>query len=410
MQEIARKVRRVQSRMVVNRFLDAWALMLMLVASALVAYVLADRLFFIGLDPMIPFGAGLGLSLLGAGLLTWIYRPRFLSAAIRTDEQMGLKERVSSVLSIGAFETEMEQALYADTVARLNKLALASAAPIELPRRARWVPVPVAAAILCLFLPNWDVLERKAAKAKEAFTVAEVQKQAEQLKKTSQLLKEKAKGEEMKEVQQIASDMEKLTAEMKKGIPKKDDAMAKLSSIADQVKQRQDALSDKKAMANDMKNAMSKAAGEKSEMEKKLQEGKFGEVAKDLEQKMKDLQDGKMSEEAKQQLAKDLQQMADSMKDMPGLQSLQKAAENAGQQLQSQDPKQQQQAANDLANMKQQLSDLSKAQKESEALDQASSDLKQMQDQLSQSDQQTCPDCGAKQDQGQCPNQKEGGS
>lgn len=401
MNDIVRKVRRVQRRMALNRFLDAWTISLLLAASLLAVFVLVDKVIYVGVDPLLAFGAALGLSVAMAGVLAWLRRPRFLSAAIQADEQMGLKERVSSVLAIEAFETDMEKALYDDTLARVQRLSLAEAAPIELPRRARFVPVPVVAAILALFLPTWDLLERKVAADKTAATVAEVQKVAEELKKKVNELKEKTKGQEMAEVQKIVSEMEKLTAEMKKGIQKKDDAMAKLSSLADKAKQRQDQLADKKSMANELKSAASKMEGkDQNEMAKKLQQGKFGEVAKELEQKMKDLQDGKLSEEQKQQLAKDMQDLSNAMKDMPGLQSMQKAAENAGQQLQSMDPKGMEQALSNMKGMQQQLSDLDKSLSESEALQQAMNDLQQMQDQLSQSDQQSCPDCGQKQGEG----------
>lgn len=401
MNDIVRKVRCVQRRMAVNRFLEAWTTSLIFVASLLVVFVLVDKVIYVGVDPLFAFAGALGLSVLAAGLVSWIRRPRFLSAAIRADAQMGLKERVSSVLAIEKFETEMERALYDDTLARVQRLSLAEAAPIELPRRARFVPVPVVAAILALFLPTWDLLDRKVAADKEAATIAEVKKVAEELKKKVNELKEKTKGQEMKEVQKILSEMEQLTAEMKKGIPKKDDAMAKLSSLADQAKQRQEQLAGKKSMASELKSAASKMEGKnQNEMGKKLQQGKFGEVAKELEQKMKDLRDGKLNEEQKRQLAKEMQDLANAMKDMPGLQSMQKAAENAGQQLQSMDPKSMEQALQSMQQMQQELSDLDQSLNESQALQQAMDDLQQMQDQLSQSEQQSCPDCGQKQQEG----------
>jgi hypothetical protein len=284
-------------------------------ACTFAAAAVVDRVAWLGV-PLSVLGAA---ALVAAGLAALVTgalrRPTALEAALAADAQARLKERLASALTLGEPANDMERALLADARARAETVRVEEAAPFAPPRETRWLAAPVALALLALLvLPQGDLFGRKARAAETAVSADLLKDQARRLDQKREALLERAKAQKLEEAPKAAAEMQKISELMKSGDSDKKEAMARISQLAESLKEQKEKLADKGEAARQAMNALSKSpsVGE-SPLEKLAREGKFGDAAQEIEKLRDKLARGDLSPAEQQQLKSALQRMGDRL-------------------------------------------------------------------------------------------------
>ena len=111
---------------------------------------------------MAPAAAGV----LAGAVCFWIRRPSRFSAAMRADDELGLNERLSTMVFLETHrasdgnENEIETLHRADAERHVTDRSLESVASVRLPARARWLVLPVVAVLAVLIYPGAQKMAR----------------------------------------------------------------------------------------------------------------------------------------------------------------------------------------------------------------------------------------------------------
>jgi hypothetical protein len=254
------------------------------------------------------------VGLLGAIAWTWIKRQNTLEAAVEIDRRFGLKERVSSALSLspGELESEAGQALARDAGRRLDNVDVSERFGVRLDRRAL---LPLAPAVIALLIALG--IDGRTPQAPAATTTAQnqqVKKSVETLAKKLEEKRKQAAEAQLPEADALLKQLEVAAKELaqKPEADRKKTLVALNELVKDAEKRRQEV-----AGAAELKQQLSQL--------KNLQEGpaqKFGNALKDGDlkkaaeeiDKLKDqLAGDKLDAKQKEQLAKQLEQIEQSM-------------------------------------------------------------------------------------------------
>jgi hypothetical protein len=289
---------------------------------------LAMALVLICIDKFWPMGVlawQWGAGALAAGVLAGLIgvswsRKGPMDAAIELDKRFGLKERVSSTLSLDPteLETDAGKALVDDAVKRVSKLHVPDQFAVQV---NGWsllplLPAGLAAAVALYIAPigNTKLAETKAQQ------VAKQQVQAEAAKLQQKLAERRKIAEE-----RGLKDLEKLFAEMEKGtkdINKAPDAnpkesMAKLNDLAEQLEKKRTqmgGLEEMKQQLDKQLKGMNQGPGEK--FAKSLKNGDFKQAIQEIKKLQESLKSGELNDEQKAQLAEQLQKMEQKLNEL----------------------------------------------------------------------------------------------
>src|ERR1043166_1762893 len=115
-----RQVTRVRRRLVVQTLLNLGTLCWSTAFITSAAWFLVQPWLLTAAPPALRWGIAGGIlaaATVLAGVLAWLWAPPRLSAALSLDERFGLKERVTTALTLaaGQIHTPAAQALLADT-------------------------------------------------------------------------------------------------------------------------------------------------------------------------------------------------------------------------------------------------------------------------------------------------------
>lgn len=327
--QIRRKVRAVQGRLLwiafCRRFLTAlgWASVL------LALFVLVSRLFPLRVAPIqvLPWLAGTAAA--WVILWTWLLRVRLLEAAVRADEALGLKERLSTALVIPAPRSLAEAAVLEDAAEHARAIHPARAFPMRLGRPLVRASAAVAVlAGLWLWMPQMNLLA-KASQPKPGTPQAAVEAHKEAVAQLEDMAKELAqtdKVEKSQVSQKLERDLSALAKQIKDQKLTGEQAAAKMEKLGEKIAQRRDEVEKLLEKAASMQ---SRGEGRNtSQVAKALQKGDFAKAAKALEELKKQLQSSQMSQEQKEALSKEIKQMSEQLgKESPLGDALRKAAE-----------------------------------------------------------------------------------
>jgi hypothetical protein len=350
-----RQIARVSRRLFLQTLLDSlawcWA----------GAFLLAAVWFLA--DPLVPgdrpeglrwWVAG-GLAGLGAVLavaLAVLRAPSKLAAALSMDERFGLKERVTTSLTLppDAAALPAAQALLEDVNDKVANLDIGSGFPVGLRWNAALVPVGglLLAAVALFYDPTRTQATTPPAdeSAKAPANKAEIDQKMKELQKKAREKREteKAKG----------TKADPLDDELQKVLNKKHDTndevrdrIKDLTALEEKIKNRQDSLAEKAQAVKDQLQQMNKAAGTDpkdgpaKELQKALQKGDFKKAEEEVERLVKKLQNNEMTQEEKEQLRKQLKDLKEKMEraadpskeDVDKLQELRKQGKIDEQQL-----------------------------------------------------------------------------
>jgi hypothetical protein len=330
-------------------------------ASVLLAlYVLASRLVPLALRPLdlLPWAGG------AAGLWvivrTWLRRVRLMEAAVRADEALGLKERLSTALQIREAKNEAEAAVLEDAAEHARGIRAGQAFPMRLGRPFGRAAFAMAALVLLyLYMPQFNLLARAAQKQNGPSPVA-VEAKKEAVKQLEELAGQIGQADKV-EAPQIAKKLEKdlglLARQIKEQKLTGEQAVAKMEKIGEKITQRREEI---EKMMEKAANMQTRGEGRNlSPIAKAMQKGDFAKAAKALEELKKQMQSGQMSEEQKKQLAQEMKQLAAQLgKESTLGQSLEQAADKMAQGQMNQALGEMDDAASQMQNMEAMLNEL----------------------------------------------------
>lgn len=326
--QLKRKLKAIRRRLQWIEFCRRALLVSAVTATLLFVFVVVSRLFILPLETgeVIQWVelAAIGVLLVWA----WMARVKLFNAAVRADESLGLKERLSSALMIGDPKNEPEMAVLEDATRAAESIKPGRAFPMQLTREFKFAAMPLAALALAWWLmPQFDLLAKVKDETKSPKVVIEAKKQAAE--KLEELAKEIATADEIQKPE-LAREIERELTEMARQLNEQkldqDQAMAKLAKMTDKLEQRKAEIERELA-----KPAGMEAKGEgkfTGEMEKALQKGNFEKAAKLMAELKEKVKNGELSEEEKSTLQKELKMMAAKLGEgSPLAESLENASE-----------------------------------------------------------------------------------
>ncbi|MBI3267647.1 MAG: hypothetical protein HYZ53_01390 [Planctomycetes bacterium] len=419
MKEVLLKVRRVRSWLVLLKLLEHLVRFAFYGLSVFALVALTDRLVSLDVDLYKVLFGCLAAALPASVLALLFARITLLKAAIRADERLALKERLSSVIALSGVSSPMEEALVADAQAAARRLDVVNSFPPTLPREARWFFAPAAVVLVTLLLlPPMDAFGWKSAKAGLAKKKVEAQKQAEKIEKKAREIREKFASDkdlkDLKDLDKTLKDMDNIAKEMKEQVADKKETMAKLSSLADELKKRQSESADKEARKNQIQKDLAKnlkdADPNMGEMEKALRDGDMEKAMQEVEKVKEQIQKGNLSKDDQKKLADQLDSLAKALKDNGALDKLAKDLEKAADALKKDDlgknKEDQKYAEQKMQELAEDFKDLNQGREvsaaEQEMLEQMLNEMENMKDELAdgengeEGEEGECQKCGKK--------------
>jgi chemotaxis protein histidine kinase CheA len=386
MDELKKQVGRAHTRMTFQRFLNV--LVWTLFACFLVALVAAliPKIRPIAIDAHTWTWGWLGGTAIAGFLIafgwTLATRTSRLEAAIELDQRFGLKERVSSTLALSEaeLETEAGQALLTDATRRVAQVEVAE----KFQGQPKWwnlLPVVPALAIFLITVLIPDAVPQKnATAAASTETQQRVERTAESLKKKLAERKKIAEAQGLKEANALFSKIEKGVDDMKKleNVDRKK-ALVKLNNLADQIKQRRNTVGDPDKLREQFNQMKDLKSGPAERMNNALRKGDMKNAISEIQKLSEKLKTSKLSKKEREQLAEQLQQMSQKLKELT--EAHQMAKDELKKQIEqakaSGDRQKAGQLQNKLDSMKQQGAQMSKLNKLAERMSQAAQAAKE---------------------------------
>lgn len=347
---VERQVRRASRRLFVQALLNSlvwcWAGAL----AAAVGWFLLEPLLLPGADGALRWFVAAGCFATGtvvAVLLTCQMAPSRLDAALALDARFGLKERVTTSLSLtpDLVGTPAGAALLADTDRRIASLDVAERFPVGLSWTAALVPAAAAALALVAFLYEPGTGRAHTSQPPKQLTLnpAEIQEKLDRLKKplVPAWPEDLPKSKELKELEDEwkkllerpldPTDKEQVrerVQEMRKIEEKMRDRIADLKDKADRNKDIKDRL---KELNRDPK---AKRDGPAKDFEDALAKGQMDKAMDELEKLRRKLEDKKLDPDERKALEdqlRDLERQLRRLADMDDLKEKLKQALDKGE-------------------------------------------------------------------------------
>lgn len=411
MTELQKQVQRAQRRITLQRFLSAcvWSLAGCLGVAAIALAV--TKVWPINVDlRQWQIGWLVGSVLVGlgiAGVWAWFHQFSMIEAAIEIDRRFGLKERVSSSLSLSPEEaaSDFGRALVSDAAKRVERIDVRDEFAVK---ANRWAFLPFATGILALamvFLPDAKPGSSSTEAAAKTVEVKKVRKSTEALKKRLSKKSSELEEKNLKEASKLAKELEKGVDELSKQDGDKKKAMLGMKNLAKMLKDRRESMQG----SEDLRNKLSQLKetkvkdGPADKLAKAMQNGDLKQAMQQLQDLQQQLNDGKLNPEQMEKLANQMQQMQEKMSQMVQQHEQQKkdleeqiaAAQKQGNQAAAeklQKKLDQLQAQNDamkkMDKIAQKMEQIAKAMKSgdqqqaNQQMDQLAKDLQQMQQEM----------------------------
>ncbi len=371
MSNIDRQIKTAQRRLWLNRWLRQWGWTALFASIAWTLLWVSNQLFALKLPMEWAAIAGLGISV--AVALFWMIATRepVMVAAVALDEAAGLRERISTGLHAHAQANTNDpfaRAVVADAEARVAGLSAKKFIPVRWSGSLSLSAMMLAIALLSLLLPEFDILNRKEAKADQP-------RQMQRLKAARAVLKKPVSVLEKIAERNPDLGMEKDIDSLKDILQHKPDVdpdalrrqtVKKLDKLQDALKKK--AESDRYKALNETKKRLKqlgKPEDPKSDLGKLIENLSAGDFDQ-AQQSIKALQE-KLAKRAKQgggdakklkelqkqlsELSKQLEQAADDNQSQRELQNAgmkQADAKRILSNLSKKDPKQVEKAIKDL--------------------------------------------------------------
>jgi hypothetical protein len=307
-----RKITAVQIRCGLNLLLRQAGCVLAIAGAIAALAVLAEHLLAVRI--VVPAALwGFWGVVAALTLVLWFRKlPSRMQASLLLDERLRLHERSSTTLALADSEDPFARAAREESLRAVQRADLRGHFPIGLPRSwyygaGTWLVVIA----VVLFMPEKDLLgllkkkqqqEQEVKKLEEA--KAEVKQAAESVKAAVKELHEPTLEEALKKLDEVAQAGQPQEA--------KREAIKALGDLSDKLKQMQG--STQLDAANMMEQTLRRLRGSadpfSQQVRMALAKGDFARAANLLSQLQKELMQGKLSDQQREDMAKQLQQLA----------------------------------------------------------------------------------------------------
>jgi hypothetical protein len=336
MAEIEKQVRRVMRRLNFQQFTELLVWCWVATLSLALCWIFAEKIWRPLIEPAwITVAASLGLGFVAA-VAIWIFkRPGQVEAAVALDQAFGLKERVSSTLTLPSElrQTPAGLALIQDATKRVEVLDVGEKFGFHMPRTA-WLPlIPAILVFLVVSFVKFDKTSAAQAKTEASKEHDQVETAAKTLAKRFEAQRERMKDQGMGE-----TETEKLLAELTKKTKDLEDTkekdldqkkgLSQFNQLQDTLKERRDKLGSAEQMQKQLeKLKLSSDKGPAEKFEQALKQGDFKKAINELNKIADQLQNGKLTPEEKKQLEKQLAQMKEQLQKMGNVEERKKQLE-----------------------------------------------------------------------------------
>jgi hypothetical protein len=338
------------------------------------------------------FIGSLAAAFLVALIWTAVSRRTPLDAAIEIDRRFELRERVASSLSLSSEDqaSEAGRAVVSDALRAVNRIDVDEKFRVRLDRRAWWPLVPAAIAFVLV-----TFVDRRAQSSIDPNSAAAIQKQvkhsAESLRKKIEERKKQAREKGLKDAEGLFKQIEQGTRELaEKQNLDRTKAAVKLNDVAKQLEQRRQQLGGKNGLKEHFQNMKNLGAGPAEKAAQAMKQGDWQKALEEVEKLAQALREGKLDAKAKDELAKQLQQMKEKLE--AAAQAQQQAMDDLKKQIEKQ--KQQGNLAK-AGELQQKLDKLQQQRPQMDRMQQMAQQMGQAQQALQQGDGQKASDAMA---------------
>jgi septal ring factor EnvC (AmiA/AmiB activator) len=262
-------------------------------------------------------GGSIATGLVVAGVWTYFVRCDTLNAAVEIDRRFGLKERVSSALSLAPeeLETRSGQALVHDASRRIEVITVKEHFGVNGGWRTLAPIVPALAVVFVMFLA--DAQAPKKANAAPKADSKRLKAAAKELTRQIAKRRKSAAQKGLKEAEELFKKIEQSANDLatKDNVSRKK-AMIQINDIAKQIEKRRNDLGDSAEMKRQFDKLKNLARGPADKVANALKSGDFQKALDQLKQLQEKLEKGDLSENEKKQLAKQLGQMQKKVQDI----------------------------------------------------------------------------------------------
>lgn len=321
-----RQVARVHRRLVLQTFLNS-------LAWCWVGAVLLSAGWFL-LQPYVVDGApdwlrwtvagALGcVATLLAVALGLLRAPSRLTAALSLDSAFGLKERVTTSLTLTPEQegTPAGQALLADVNQRINDLDVGSRFPVRIGWTAALVPAcGILLAVVAVFYQPIKGQARTTGgkdSAEAAPNAADIDRKMQQLKKT---LAEKKPSERPRseELERLIGELDKLASRPRDTKEQIRERVKEMTALEEQMKLREKAMAEKARSLKEQLRRLDLSTqkdgeGPAKDLQNALAKGDLNRAKEEIERLNKRIQKQDLTEKEKEQLRRQLQDMKEKL-------------------------------------------------------------------------------------------------
>ncbi len=316
METLRVQVGRARRRMLLSTFLVAFAWFLFATLTVAAGLVVAAWYRSWPVAPWQWMTAAAGLALIGAAIWTWRHAAQPLEAAIELDRRFGLRERVSSALSLSVADLDSEagRALAADAQRRVSDLDVSQKFPVRISRWSLLPALPVIAAVLLVYLLP-PLIPAEAGNSQD-------QRQAQAaVKETIERLNQQLDQRRQQAKEQGLNDLDKLLQQLQDGardtLQKQaadpSQAVVKLNDLSKEFEKRREELSSADKLREQLSQLKGANEGPADKLVRSLKNGDLNQAAQELQKLQEQLAGGNLDDKQLQQLAAQLQEMKDKL-------------------------------------------------------------------------------------------------
>jgi hypothetical protein len=271
-------------------------------------------------------GSAVGVATVLAVVLSVLRGPSRLIAALSLDSEFGLKERVTTSLTLAPEQeaTPAGQALLQDATQRVSGLDVGSRFPVRMSWSTALVPVcAILLAVVALFYEPTKSQATASIKddSKQPPTnAAEIEKKMRDLKKGLREKAEVAKGEKSEEIQKFEAELDKIANRPHENKEQIKERVREMTELEEAMKGREKELAEKARALKNQLQRMDKMTqsregndGPLKEMQKALSEGKFDKAKEEIDRLKAKLQKNQLTEKEKEQLKKQLENLKEKL-------------------------------------------------------------------------------------------------
>jgi hypothetical protein len=319
--QVTRARRRMVAQLLTRTLAVAWAVGLVVAAGWMLAepYALATPPDWLR---WVILGGAITTFSLMAIAVTWHKAPSRTDAALALDDRFSLRERVVTTLSLtpDLYQTPAGTALLADAEARVKEIKVRERFPVGLPWSSALVPAgALAVALIALFYhPSFPTALGESAQTQVApERKKDIEKKLEELARKPRTPEKPGDRQKSEDLKRLEARLDEIAKKPRDTTQQLRDRIKDLTPLEEEYKKLERDKTEKARALQQQLQAKDKMMpndapkdGPAKEFSKALAEGDLEKAKEQLDQLAKKLQNNEMNEKEKQQLGKQLDDLA----------------------------------------------------------------------------------------------------